>query len=376
MIQARTAIVHDWFQGFHGSERTVEAMRGGLFPCENQPDIFTFHAARELLPEALARAIVKESRLSRLLGVRQQGHDPGRWRYLLPYMPTYFARLDLSAYDLVISSSHACAVNVHAPPGALHLCYCYTPMRYAWLAEMERGRAHGARRLVLDRLTRRLRRSDLAASRRPHGYAAISTAVRDRIRAFYGRDAAVIHPPVDVADLDPTKRKEPGRFLWVHRLVSYKRPEVVAEAFRGLPHRLTMVGVGPLGRRLRDTAPANVELRGWVSRAELARLYAEASGFIHIGEEDFGITMVEALASGTPVIALDRGGSADIVEHGRHGLLVDRPDVPAVREAVRQLGETSWDRATLTQRAAEFSRERFLQRLEGYIGELGRAGTT
>jgi glycosyltransferase involved in cell wall biosynthesis len=288
-------------------------------------------------------------------------------------MPTYFGRLDLSAYELVISSSHACAVNVHPRPEALHLCYCYTPMRYAWLAQMERGRARGLKGLALAAVTSRLRRMDAAAARRPHGYAAISTAVRDRVRAFYGRDARVIHPPVDVADLDPTHAKEPGHFLWVHRLVPYKRPEVVAEAFRGLPYRLTMVGVGPLERRLRASLPPNVQLRAWVDRRELARLYGRAHGFLHVGEEDFGITMVEALAAGTPVIAVNRGGATDIVEHGRHGLLIEEPTVPLVREAVTALAERRWDRAELARRASEFSRERFVQRLGDYIDELGRA---
>ncbi len=132
MPAGRAAIVHDWFQGYHGSERVVEAMRTGLFPAEASPDVLTFHAAHELLPPGLSSAIVQESRLASLPGIRQRGHDPGRWRYLLPYMPRYFAQLDLSPYDLVISSSHACAAMVRPRPEALHVCYCHTPMRYAW----------------------------------------------------------------------------------------------------------------------------------------------------------------------------------------------------------------------------------------------------
>ena len=132
-----------------------------------------------------------------------------------------------------------------------------------------------------------------------------------------------IHPPVDVGDFDPGLEKEPGHFLWVHRLVPYKHPELVAEAFRDLPYRLTMVGVGPLERSLRRNLPPNVELRGWVEREELARLYGRASGFIHVGEEDFGITMVEALAAGAPVVALDAGGARDIVRNGVDGVLIE-----------------------------------------------------
>ena len=372
-VSFRTAIVHDWFQGYHGAERVVETMRSGLFARDNQPDIFTFHAARELLPPELAAAIVQESRFARLPGLRQRGHDPGRWRYLLPIMPRYFSGLGLEPYDLVISSSHACAVDVHAREDAAHVCYCYTPMRYAWLPETERGRASGPRGLALGMARRRLRRSDLRASRRPDAYIAISEAVRRRIASAYGRDAPVIHPPVELDDLNAGAEKEPGHFVWVQRLVPYKRPLLVAEAFRGLPYRLTMVGIGPLERALRRRLPPNVTLRGWLSRAELASLYARASGFVHVGEEDFGIAMVEALGSGTPVLGLARGGALDIVRNGVDGVLLERPEVELVRAGLHQLAAGGWDRDVLVARAREFSRQRFLDQFGGYLQKLIRA---
>jgi len=363
LLTERTAIVHDWFQGFHGAERVVEAMRAGLFAEGNEPDVFTFQAAQELLPPELAARIRRESRLANLPGIRQRGHDPGRWRMLLPFMPGYFRRLDLDAYDTVIASSHACAIHARPREDALHVCYCYTPIRYAWLPETEANRARGPAALGLKATRGWLRRKDLEASRRPDGYIAISEAVRERIRTAYGRDAAVVHPPVDVEDFDPHAEKEPGHFLWAHRLVAYKSPEVVVEAFRGLPHRLTMVGVGPLAETLRRDLPPNVELRGWVSREELVRLYERASGFIHVGEEDFGITMVEALAAGAPVVALARGGSLDIVRPEEDGLLVERADPASVREAVERMAARNWDPDALAARAREFSRERFVERL-------------
>jgi glycosyltransferase involved in cell wall biosynthesis len=366
MITARTAIVHDWFQGYHGSEHVVETMRTGLFAAGNDADVFTFHAARELLPSGLAGSIVRESRLSRLPGIRQRGFDAGRWRYLLPYMHSYFRRLRLEDYDLVISSSHACAVNVRPRPGATHVCYCYTPMRYAWLPATDDRRLRGAKGLALRALRKRLRRVDLEASRRPDVYLAISTAVRDRIRRFYARDAEVVHPPVDVADFVPTPGDRED-FLWVHRLVGYKQPLVVAEAFRGLPYRLTMVGLGPLERELRSRLPPNVKLLGWVSRSQLVRLYQEAGGFVHVGEEDFGISMVEALAAGTPVLGLARGGAVDIVRPGLDGILIDEPSVDAVRSGIAELAARPWSPSELAARALEFSRERFLERFEACL---------
>jgi glycosyltransferase involved in cell wall biosynthesis len=365
----RVAIVHDWFQGFHGAERVVEAMRSDVFG-DTRADIFTFHAAHELLPPALDQAIVRESRASRLPGIRQRGHDPGRWRYLLPYMPRYFRSLDLDSYDVVVSSSHAFAVQARARADALTVCYCYTPIRYAWLPETDADRAPGIGGWALARFGSHLRRLDFEASQRVDRYVAISSVVQERIRRFYGRDSEVIYPPVDVADLDPTREKEPGSFLWVHRLVPYKRPEYVMEAFRGLPYRLTMVGVGPLEETLRRNLPPNVELRGWVSRDELTDLYATASGFIHVGEEDFGITMVEALAAGVPVLALDRGGARDIVRDGTDGALVGSASVEAIRRGVQVLAGRDWDREALRARATSFSREVFVDRFRALLESL------
>jgi glycosyltransferase involved in cell wall biosynthesis len=285
-------------------------------------------------------------------------------------MPTYFRRLRLDAYDLVISSSHVFAVHARPRPDALHLCYCYTPIRYAWMREVEAERVRGPKGAVLGAMNGYLRHRDLAASRRPDSYVAISTAVADRIRALYGREAVVIHPPVDLEDLDPRKEKEAGHFLWVHRLVPYKQPLLVAEAFRGLPYRLTMVGIGPLEAELRARLPENVELLGWLPRSQLASLYARSSGFIHVGEEDFGISMVEALACGTPVVALARGGARDIVRDGIDGVLIEAADVVLLRQALHAMAERAWAPPELAARAQAFSRDRFLGRLGDHLEEL------
>jgi glycosyltransferase involved in cell wall biosynthesis len=367
------AIVHDWFQGYHGSERVVEALADDVLAEAGRVDVFTFSAARELLPPRLAARIVRESKPSQLPGVRQVGHDPGRWRYLLPYMPHYFRSLDFSDYDLVVVSSHACAINADPPPGTPCVCYCHTPMRYAWLADTERGRLGGARGVGLRALSGWLRRADRAAAQRPDLLVANSTAVRERIRRFYDRDAAVVHPPVEVEELRPESEDTRDRFLWVGRLVPYKRPLEVAEAFRGLPQRLTMVGIGPQEDELRARLPENVELRGWISREELRQLYAEAAGFLHVGEEDFGITMVEALAAGAPVIALNAGGARDIVRDGVDGVLLAEPDVDSLRSAVERVAATDWDRQALSARAGEFSRVDFTAKMRQLLAETMHA---
>lgn len=363
------AIVHDWFQGYHGSERVVEAIADDVLAEAGRVDVFTFSAARELLPPRLAGRIVRESRASRLPGLRQVGHDPGRWRYLLPYMPRYFRSLDLSEYALVVVSSHACAINAAPPPGVPCVAYCHTPMRYAWLTDTERGRLGGLRGVALRSFSGRLRKRDRAAAQRPDLLVANSSAVRERIHRFYGREAETVHPPVEVEQLRPGPGKKRRRFLWVGRLVPYKRPLLVAEAFRDLPHELTMVGIGPQEAELRASLPPNVELRGWISREELVDLYRGAAGFLHVGEEDFGISMVEALAAGAPVIALNAGGARDIVRDGVDGILVSEPTPASLRHAVERLAAEEWDRAALVQRAAEFSREHFVARMRALLSE-------
>jgi glycosyltransferase involved in cell wall biosynthesis len=366
----RTALVHDWFQGLHGSERTVAAM---FDVFDRDPDVFTFHAARDLLPDRLANAIVKESRLGRLPGVRQRGHDPGRWRWLLPYMPHYFDHLDLDGYELVVSSSHACAAGVRTSPETVHACYCHTPMRYVWMPEAERNRVSGLKGAALKGLRGRLRRLDKRAAQRPDLYIANSSAVADRIKRFYGRDAVIVPPPVAVDDFPRDVERDPSSFLWVHRLVAYKRPLEVAEAFRELPDlRLTMVGLGPLEAELRASLPPNVELLGWVEREQLAELFARSGGFIHVGEEDFGISMVEALAAGAPVLGANAGGARDIVRPERDGVLIADPADPRqIRRGVRELAERRWDAEELRRSAERFSEERFRERLAEALREQG-----
>jgi len=370
-LRCRALIVHDWCQGLHGSERVVLAMQD-LF--EHGADIATFMADPERLPPQMAERIVKTSRLPDLPGLRQTADGEGRWRYLLPYMPRWFRKLDTSGYDLVLSSSHACAVGVQAPEGVPHVSYVHTPIRYVWNEGGDASRTGGLRGLGLAGFRGILKRADLRASRSPDVVIANSTAVADRIHRLWGREAQVIHPPVSLSPPSIAVDRDPDHFLWVHRFVDYKRPREVAAAFAELPDlRLTMVGVGALEHEIRATAPPNVTIHGWLERSELEALFASAGGFIHVGEEDFGISMVEALAAGVPVLGLARGGALDIVRSGVDGVLVDGPEVPAIRAGVRELRARSWNSDALKGRAGVFRQDSFAQRMIDTLRAVGVA---
>jgi glycosyltransferase involved in cell wall biosynthesis len=348
----------------------VEALLSDCFGGAERIDIYTFSAARSLLPEHLSAAIVQDSRLSRLPLIRQRDHEPGYWRYLLPYMPLYFERLPLDGYDLVVSSSHACALAARGGR-ALNLCYCYTPMRYLWLADLDR-RKSGLTGGVMDAFAPWLRRRDRRAAAHVEHFVAISSAVAERIERVYGRRARVIHPPVDVDQFDHAAAKDRDHFLWVGRFVAYKQPELVLDAFRGLDCRLTMVGGGPLADRLRELAPPNVEIHDWLERDRLRELFNGAGGLIHIGEEDFGITVVEALAAGAPVIVRAAGGALDTVENGTDGYLLQEPSAESIRDAVERVRARDWNPAELANRARRFSREQFVSELQSHVRELWR----
>jgi glycosyltransferase involved in cell wall biosynthesis len=232
-------------------------------------------------------------------------------------------------------------------------------------------RVRGLSGRMLDASRGSLQRIDRRAARWPDHFLANYETVRRRIQEFYGREATVIHPPVDVDDFDPGLEKTSGSFLWVQRLVPHKQPELVVEAFRGLPFHLTMVGVGMLEETIRRTLPPNVELLPWLPRRELSERFARAAGFIHVGEEDFGISMVEALAAGTPVIALRAGGALDIVRDEVDGILLPEATVPAIRDAAHRVAGSRWSPVELAGRAALFSRESFLARFRGYLADIG-----
>ncbi len=369
----RIALVHDWLDTWRGGENVLaEILR--IYPGA---DLF---ALVDFLPAAartrLSGKFATTSFLQRLPGVRRY------FRALLPLFPRAIEALDVSGYDLVLSSSHAVAKGVRTAAGQLHICYCHTPMRYAWDLRDQylgpRGLRFGLRRALADRVLNRLRDWDRRVSPRVTHFIANSEFIAQRIARCYDREATVIHPPVDVRFFTPGEGgAEPAArdyYLAASRWVPYKRMDLVAAAFRDLPgRRLVMAGDGPEAARVRRAAGPNVEFVGEVPRERLRDLLRGARAFVFAAEEDFGILPVEAQACGTPVIAFGRGGALETVR-GQHdaratGRFFDEQSPAAIAAAVREF--EAQDRAITAAdcraNAERFSSARFAADFDAFM---------
>ncbi len=357
----KTAVVHDWLNGTRGGENVLEA----LLPLVPEPTIFTlFHVPGSVSP-AIERHPIVASALNRLPFARRG------YRNYLPLFAKAVESFDLSGFDLVVSSSHCVAKGAIARGGAKHLCYCHTPMRYAYEQfdlYFPPGRTR-LRRLKAAAIAR-LRRWDIATASRPTRYLANSSAVAERIRRHYGRESTVCHPPVDVEFFQPGEDPREDFLLAVGALVPYKRFEAALETASRLRRRLVLVGSGPEEKRLRALAPSSVTFLSGCSRQELRRLYRTCAAYLQPGEEDFGIAAVEALACGSPVVALARGGARDIVKDGENGILYDGDGGKALAEAVRRTDRAKFDYTRLRSSALPFRGERFAEQFKAALGDL------
>lgn len=380
----RVALVHDWLTGSRGGEKVLEAL-ATLAP---EAPIFTLLHLPGTVGSALEARTIHTSFVQRLPGARR-----GYRRYL-PLFPAAIEDFDLGAFDLVLSSSHCVAKGVVPGPEAVHICYCHSPMRYAWDQEhvyFPRRRGAGAR--IRNLLLSGLRAWDAASSHRVDAFVANSRFVARRIRRYYGREAEVIAPPVDVdafmarqaasqdgaanGTIPYDRRDGERRCLMVAALAPYKRIEVAIAACARLGLGLDIVGGGPHRRALERRAGAGCRLLGRVDDETLRTLYREATCFVQPGIEDFGIAAVESLASGTPVVALGRGGVLDIVDDGAHGVLYDVPrsggsdpfddEVAALCAAIDKCRGIRFNSLELQSRARTFSHQAFIDRMKRCI---------
>ncbi|MFM5885582.1 MAG: glycosyltransferase [Novosphingobium sp.] len=310
-----------------GGERVLERLLD-LYPAA---DIFTHVYDPAQISSRLNQASIKTSMIDRMPFSRRF------YQYYLPLMPMALEELDLSAYDLVISSESGPAKGVITRPDSRHLCYCHSPMRYLWDHYHQYKReANPLTRLVMPPLYHRLRNWDVSASARVDRFAANSRFIRSRIAKVWRRDADVIHPPVETSLFTPSLDTD-DYYLWVGQMVPYKRPDLAVEAFNRNGRKLLMVGTGSMLGKLRARAAPNIEFVERMDFAALRKAYARARALVMTAEEDFGITPVEAMASGRPVVAYGRGGVLDSVIPESTGLFFAADEAEALVEAVEQM---------------------------------------
>jgi glycosyltransferase involved in cell wall biosynthesis len=361
--QPRVALVHDWLTGMRGGEKVLAAFCA-MFP---EAPVFTlFHFPGSVSPE-IERHPIYTSFLQRAPRLRQS------YRSYLPLFPAAMEEFNLTGFDVVVSSSHCVAKGVIPAPDALHLCYCHTPMRYAWDQEhsyfpKRKGVGPRLRSLALSAL----RAWDAASASRVNTYVANSSFVARRIRTYYGREAEVAPPPVDVEYFTPGKKHEKGQdgeyCLMVSALAPYKKVEHAMAACEKLGMELRIVGEGPERKRLAEMAGPGIRFLGKVGPERLRDLYRGARLFLQPGVEDFGIASVEAMACGTPVVAVARGGILDVVEDGRHGVLYPDWEGPtALAEAIDKALRIGFNSLDLRDRAESFSVSRFTNRIRSLL---------
>jgi len=365
----RVALVHDFLLDVRGAERVFEVM------CEMWPeaDVFTAVYDERGTEGRFAQRRVRASFLQRLRPTART------FRALLPLYPRAMEALDLSAYDLVISSSSAWSHGVRVAPGAVHVCYCHNPFRYAWSAgEATLARFGRPARALLGAIFRRWRSWDRRAARRVDLYVANSETTRARIREFWGREARVVYPPVDTerfapsgGDVDgrPPERTGRGAHLVLSELVSHKRIEVAVEAFNRLARPLVVVGDGPESDRLARLAGPTVRLEGRVSDERVAELLQGARALVVTATEEFGIAAVEAQAAGRPVIALAEGGVRETIEDGVTGVFYFPSDPDALAAAVEHCEALDIDPAACAANAARFGVASFRAGLSAAVEE-------
>jgi len=367
----RVLLAHDWLTGMRGGERVLEVL------CRSFPQapIYTLIHNSAAVSDVINAHAVTTTWLQHVPGIRQH------YRYFLPFFPGAIERLQPAAADLLISTSHCVAKGLRPPKGARHLCYCFTPMRYAWLFYEEYFGKNALKKMALTPYLNRLRAWDRATCDRVDRFVALSRHVQKRILEFYGREADVVYPPVITSFWTPASPEsagagspgrsvsaKPGAYdLIVSALVPYKKIELAVRAYTRLGYPLKIVGTGTEFQNLRRMAGARIEFLGRLDDERLRDLYRHCRLLVFPGEEDFGIVPVEAQACGRPVVAFGRGGALETIVDGQTGVFFQVQTEAALLAAVEQAAAMRWNPATIRANAERFGEAHFINGLGASI---------
>ncbi|MDP3740474.1 MAG: glycosyltransferase [Hyphomonadaceae bacterium] len=360
--EPKVAIIHYWLVNMRGGEKVLEELCQ-MFP---QADIYTHVYTPSKVSDIIRQHDVHTTFVSRLPMARKH------YRKYLPLMPLALEQLDLSKYDLVISSEAGPAKGVIVRPDALHICYCHSPMRYIWDQFPTYHSSSGFfTRMLMPWLASRLRQWDVTSAARVDHFVANSTSVASRINKYWRRDADVVPPPVETARFDASQPRD-DFYLYVGEMVPYKRADIAINACSMMERRLIVIGDGPDSKRLRKMAGPTIEFLGRVPDDILAEHYARCRALLFPTEEDFGIVPVEAMASGAPVIAFGRGGAKDYVIPGVTGVFFDEQTGAGLVGGIArfEMIEHTFDSARLAEQAAYFHKDLFRKRFGSIVRSL------
>jgi glycosyltransferase involved in cell wall biosynthesis len=370
----KVALVHDWLTGMRGGEKVLEVF------CELFPDahLYTLLHSKGSLSDTIESMDIRTSFVQKLPLIRK------KYRHLLPIFPTAIERFDLQGYDLVLSSSHCIAKGVITGADTLHICYCFTPMRYIWdLYNLYFGkeRAGMITRLATSLVVNYLRKWDVASSKRVDRFVAISRYIAERIKKNYGRDSDLIYPPVDCSYFQPTQAND-GFYLMVSPLAPNKRVDLAVEAFNTIGLPLVVIGSGQEEKKLEKLAGKNIKLMGWQSDEIVREHYANCKALIFPGVEDFGIVPLEAQACGKPVIAFGEGGALETIvplekniknedeqSNSATGMFFYEQIPESLAQAVGRFedAQDSFNRQVIRKNAELFDRAIFKEKVKKYV---------
>lgn len=348
---------HDWLTGMRGGERVLEIL------CRAFPNAPLFTLIHD--PSSVSKVInahqIRTSWLQSLPGIINH------YRYFLPLFPSAIELMRPPEADLLISISHCIAKGIRPRPGTKHICYCLTPMRYAWTFYKEYFGKSPIKAIFAKPMLSALRAWDRKASARVDRFVAISRHVQKRIKDFYGLESDIVYPPVDTIRLTPGGNGQENFDLIVSALVPYKRVDLAISAYSRLGYPLKIVGVGNEMKKLRAMSGSNIEFLGWQSDEKVLELYRACRLLIFSGEEDFGIVPLEAQACGRPVVAYGRGGALETVEEGVSGVFFNEQTEESLLAAVSRCASTRWDSSAIRANAEKFGTQNFLRGLSESI---------
>lgn len=361
----KTAIVHEWLVNYSGSEKVVESLNNIWIDA----DIFCL---TDFLNEE-DREIIVTGKNTNTSFIQKLPFARKDFRFYLSLFPMAMESFNLKNFDLILSSSHSVAKGVITDSNQLHICYCHTPMRYAW--DMyhqylkQADLTNGIKGMISQTMLHYLRIWDQTTANRPDYYIANSENVAKRIKKIYNRDAEVIYPPVDVEKFE-CKTKKSDYYITISRLVPYKKIHLITEAFSKMPDKkLIIIGDGPEEKSLKKNATSNIECLGYQPFYTVKEMLEQAKAFVFAAEEDFGIVLVEALACGTPVIAFKKGGALETIKDGINGILYESQTSDAIIDAIKQFekNENKFDSASISKTSARFSRAIFEKNIKAFV---------